>query len=118
MKDAASKHHGFNIRGITWLLLFIFSGLLSAEILHSHVKLASSEDVFSNASDQARIKEPQTFCEICDYVLHKSSRLIPVAYQFIEAPVKINSVIYTAQTQFVYTFYDLLLFSGSSPPIA
>ena len=118
MKGGANKRTGFYIKGIACLLLFIFCNLLLAEVLHSHRKLQSSQVSISSSSDEAIIKQPQSFCEFCEYILHQSNRLLPVAYHFTAAPAKVIRVTEFVQTQFVYAFNDLLLFSGNSPPLA
>jgi hypothetical protein len=117
MKVGVNQRTNFNIKGIAWLLLFIFCTLLLAEVSHSHRNLQSSEVSTSCSSDEAVFNEPQSFCEFCDYILHQSNRLLPVGYHFIAALAKVVRVTEFVQTQFVYTFNDLLLFSGNSPPL-
>ena len=118
MKNSANQRTGVYINGIAWLLLFIFSGLFSAEVLHSHKSLQGSEVSVSHSPDEASIASQQLFCKLCDYILHQSNHLLPVACHFILAPAKVIPVVEFVQTESVYTFDDRLLFSGNSPPQA
>jgi hypothetical protein len=117
MKSGLSRRRIY-IKSIASLLLFIISSLLVAECLHSHKGPQSSKVVVSQSADAATLKQAQPFCEFCDYIFHQSSRLVPAVCYFTSAPVKLILAAEFTQSLFVYTFNDLLLFSGSSPPRA